>query len=418
MSTSDSIPPPDDRVARAIDALRRAPVPDGPSPETIARTLAAVRTTAERPGLIPPPRRRIMFTILKMAAAVLAAAAGVTYFAGFPPRSATAEFVEAARKIQDARTLSFRQTATVASVPVPINVRVLYKVPGLVRNETEMEGAGVSIMDLIHGKALMLTPADKSAMLTDLPTAKGDDPARPRDPSAAMIEYMRQLAQKDGEPAGEKVIGDVRARGFRVKDLGMDMTVWVDPGKKLPMLIEYSGRFGNLDTRGTITDIRLDPELDDALFRLEPPAGYAVRKLNAKLDMTIEEAVARYLRELTDATGGRFPARLDDLAEFVKAAAAKRKAQPEEPKAKAAEGTAQTRELEQKAMEFAAAVAQVMAFCQQKKDQYGYKPDGVKLGDAKAIIFWYKPEGRDKYKAVYGDLHIGEARAEELPAKP
>jgi outer membrane lipoprotein-sorting protein len=408
MSPSEPVPPPDDSVARAADALRRAPVPDGPPAETVARTLAALRAAAEGAGRFPRPRRRIMFTMLKTAA-VLAAAAGVSYFAGFPPASATADFVETARKIQEARTMSFRQNGTITGLPVPINVRVLYKVPGLVRNETEMEGAGVSIMDLIHGKALILIPADKSATLTDLPTTKGDDPARPRDPSAAMIEYMRQLAQKDGEPAGEKVFGDVRARGFRVKEHGMDMTVWVDPQKKLPVLIEFSARFGDLDTRGTITDIRLDPELDDALFRLDPPAGYALRKLNAKLDMTIEEAVARYLRTFTDASGGRFPARLDDFADLLKVAAARKKAQANEPKAK---------EVEPKAMELAAAVAQVMAFCQQKKDQYGYKADGVKLGDAKTIIFWYKPEGQDKYKAVYGDLHIGEVTAEELPTKP
>jgi outer membrane lipoprotein-sorting protein len=408
MSTSDSVPPPDDAVTRAADALRRAPVPDGPPPETIARTLAALRAAAGPPGLIPRTRRRIMFTMLKLAAAVLAAAAGVTYFAGFPPTRATAEFVETARKIQDARTMSFRQTSTVTGVPGPINVRVLYKVPGLVRNEFEMEGAGASIMDMIHGKGLILAPADKSATLVDVPTAKGDDPARPRDPSAGVIEYMRQLAQKDGEPAGEKVIGDVRARGFRVKEHGMDMTVWVDPGKKLPVLIEFSARFGNLDTRGTITDIRLDPELDDALFRLDPPTGYALRKLNAKLDMTIEEAVARYLRHFTEASGGRFPARLDDFADLLKVAAARKKAQANERKAK---------EVESKAMELAAAVAQVMAFCQQKNDQYGYKADGVKLGDAKTIIFWYKPEGQAKYKAVYGDLHIGDVAAEELPLR-
>ena len=84
MSTSPPVPPSDDPVARATDALRRAPVPDGPPPETIARTLAALREADEGPVVIPRTRRRIMFTILKMAGAVLAAAAGVTYFAVFP----------------------------------------------------------------------------------------------------------------------------------------------------------------------------------------------------------------------------------------------------------------------------------------------------------------------------------------------
>ena len=101
MSTSDSIPPPDDLVARATDAMRRVPVPDGPPPETIARTLAALREAEAAPVVIPRTRRRIMFTILKMAGAVLATAAGVAYFAVFPPAAAKSEFVEAAAKLRD-----------------------------------------------------------------------------------------------------------------------------------------------------------------------------------------------------------------------------------------------------------------------------------------------------------------------------
>jgi Predicted periplasmic protein (DUF2092) len=222
---------------------------------------------------------------------------------------------------------------------------------------------------------------------------------------------MRRLAQKDGEPVGERVIGDVRARGFRVKEQGQDITVWVDPQKKLPILIEFTGTVGNLEFRGTYSDIQLDPPLDDALFRLDPPAGYAVRRVNTRLQMTFEEAVARHLRTYADVSGGRFPARLDDFAEMQKAAVQK-KAQAKETKAKEAKGI-----LNPEAFEAALAGAHLAAFCQKFKDQYGYKADGVKLGDAKTIIFWYKPEGQEKYKAVYGDLHTGEVTAEELPRK-
>jgi hypothetical protein len=420
MSTSDSAPPPDDPIDRAIDALRRAPVPDGPPPETIARTLAALRAAAEEPGTIPRPRRRLMFTMLKMAGAVLAAAAGVFYFAGFPPRSATAEFVEVARKLQAAQTLSFRQSITISGIPMPINARVLYKVPGFARMEHELAAAGYNVGDLIHHKSLVVLPTDKSAMLLEEPPAQPGDPPPPRDPAASMIEEVRQLAQKNGEPVGEKAIGDVRSRGFRVKDPNYEeMIVWVDPQKKLPVLIEFKGRSGNLDFKGSLADIQLDPPLDDALFRLEPPTGYTLRKINAKLNMSPEEAVARYLRTYTDASEGRFPARLDDLADTQKvvSAATKKKAQAKEAKPKEEQGIVHIGDLDPNLFEFAAAGTRVAMFCQQMKDRYGYKADGVKLGDAKTIIFWYKPEGATKYKAVYGDLHIGEVTAEELPKK-
>src|SRR5262245_14091088 len=177
---SMSPPTPDDPVARATDALRRAPVPDGPPPETIARTLAALRETAEEPVAILRPRRRIMFAMLKTAAAVLVAAAGVSYLA-LPPAPATAEFVEAARKLQAAQTLSFHMSMTIGGEKEPMNGRMLYKVPGLARTEPEPAGSPVSILDFNHGKSLILNPADKSAMLLEEPPAKAGSPAQRRD---------------------------------------------------------------------------------------------------------------------------------------------------------------------------------------------------------------------------------------------
>ena len=414
MSPSPPVPPSDDDpVARAADALRRAPVPDGPPPETIARTLAALREADAGPVIIPRTRRRIMFTILKTAAAVLATAAGVTYFAVFPPAAARSAFAEVAGKLRDAQTLSLRhtQTITIAGKPETMTGRMLYKVPGLLRTEPEPAAAGVSIIDTIHNKILILSPADKSAMLLE---EQGGGPAPKRDGAAMMIEDMRRLAGKDNEPVGEKVIGGVHARGFRVKEQGQDVTVWVDPQKKLPVLIEFSGRTGNLDYSGTFSEIQLDPVLDDALFRLEPPEGYTLKKVNARIHMAPEEAVVRILRNYTKASGGRFPARLDDFDDYAKVvkAEAMKKAQAKEAKPQDAKVI-----LDPAIFEDGIAGAILGVFCQQKKDQYGYKPDGAKLGDAKTIVFWYKPEGATKYKAVYGDLHIGDVGEDEIPKK-
>jgi hypothetical protein len=47
--------------------------------------------------------------------------------------------------------------------------------------------------------------------------------------------------------------------------------------------------------------------------------------------------------------------------------------------------------------------------------QYTYRPDGAKLGDAGRAIFWYKPAGSETYRAVFGDLHIGDVEADKLP---
>jgi hypothetical protein len=56
----------------------------------------------------------------------------------------------------------------------------------------------------------------------------------------------------------------------------------------------------------------------------------------------------------------------------------------------------------------------VERFLRSKKD-HGYRPDGVKLGDRSKIIFWYRPEKADTYRAVFGDLHVADVPPDHPP---
>ena len=49
--------------------------------------------------------------------------------------------------------------------------------------------------------------------------------------------------------------------------------------------------------------------------------------------------------------------------------------------------------------------------------KFGYKPDGVKLGDAGKVLFWYRKKGAEKYRAIFGDLHAEDVTADRLPGK-
>jgi outer membrane lipoprotein-sorting protein len=366
----------------------------------MARTLAALRAAADEPAAIPVRRRKTMFTIMKTAAAVLlATAAGLLYVVSFPTESATAEFKAAALKLQDAHTLSLRQTAKVAALPTQVAL-VYYKVPGLVRTEVEAAGGSFSILDMTHGKTLIVNPAEKSALLLEEPP--GENRARKLDPAGMMIEGLRQLAQKEGQPAGEKVVGEIHARGFLVKEHGQDLTVWIDPQKKLPLQIEAAGRASGLEFHITYSDIRLDPKLDESLFRLEPPAGYTVRKSDAKLIMTPDEAIVKLLRRYAEHSGGSFPSRIDDFNTYKQAFSPMKG----------------EKVVEAAAFESATISATVAAFTLAMKDRFGYKADGIKLGDAESIIFWYKLQGQATYRVIYGDLHTGDVAADKLPEKP
>src|SRR5262249_36006013 len=146
----------------------------------------------------------------------------------------------------------------------------------------------------------------------------------PRGPGGiGLVERLRQLTAGDAKPVGEKPIGDIRARGYLVKKFGTEMTVWVDPGTRLPIRVESSDRVQGKEIRVTLFDFQIDLDVDDALFRVAPPPGYALRRaesnaseMDEKTFLNPEKATAAYLRLFAEKTGGTFPRRLDDLSEF------------------------------------------------------------------------------------------------------
>jgi outer membrane lipoprotein-sorting protein len=394
-----------DRLARALAALKSAPVPEGPSQETLARTLAAVETAAQSPRIPFLFRRNIMFAGLKIAAALLAAAGGVFLFSSPFLVGAPVSFAEVAGKLQKAQTLAYTSTAQIPGQPGPQSVRMLFKEPGHMRCESVPAGVSVVICDISSGKYLTLTPATKRAILLEgrlpgLPKPGGPDIA------ANEVASFRKLADKKGEPAGEKLIGNVRARGFRVVMApGYETVVWADPDKRVPVQLDISSPYGDQTMRSTISNIQLDPELDDSLFSLEPPEGYTLRKQSLTVpedkndDGSPEAALIFLLRAYAEKTGGSFPERFDNWRVYVEAL----------------KKTDLGKSPEAAAMRLGSIFARAQVFAMQKADTH-YQPEGVKLGDAGKLLLWRKVKGKETYKAIYGDLHVAELTADQLPA--
>jgi hypothetical protein len=44
-----------------------------------------------------------------------------------------------------------------------------------------------------------------------------------------------------------------------------------------------------------------------------------------------------------------------------------------------------------------------------------YAGEDVKFGDAGTAIFWYRPEGSETYRVIYGDLSVQDVTQENLP---
>jgi hypothetical protein len=392
MSEAPRIPPPDDLLARAEEAVRRAPVPDGPSEEALARVLTAL-ARADAGHRIAPRRGRW----LPRVAAMLVLSAGLLYAAGSWLLRPGLAFAEVTRRLHDARTLTYRMTTEWPNVPEPVTLRLHFMEPGLIRGEGPR--GTVIIVDTKKDVLLVLDPQTKTAALVE-----GADTDAGRDPvgagAAETLARLRRLVEMKGVPAGTRQVGAVRAQGFRVDDRGKDMTIWADLETKLPVLVEIKVQVGKLEARVTLSDFEIDPVLDPALFRLEPPQGYVVQTAG-KEPMSPEEAVARLLGVYAANHGGTLPARLDDWDAYEKMFRDKHFKGP----------------ADADYLRLARILTRVIAFVQDDKQSYGYQATGVKLGDADKVVFWYQPRGSATYRAVYGDLHVGDVTPDRLPTK-
>jgi outer membrane lipoprotein-sorting protein len=348
--------------------------------------------------------RRTMLVTMRIAAAALVTAGGLFYSAVVPSTEAAA-FAEVAQKLRDAHTLAYRSTVESPELKSRMTMRSLFKEPSSFR--TELDGGIVAIADGSQGKQLILDPATKTALLLE-----GKAPEAPLGPAAAvgLVERLRQLTEGDAKHVGDKAIGDIHARGYLVKDktFGTEMTIWVDPGTRLPLRIESSDRIQGKEIRVTSSDFRIDPDVDDALFRVAPPPGYALRKaesnalgMDEKTFLNPEEAAAALLRLFAEKTGGTFPRRLDDFTEFDMNKSHKRGELPDA-----------------EAIRLGLSLTRFMMATRPLKGGFGYRSEGVKLGDADKILFWYRPEGAANYRVLYGDLHVSDVTEERLPEKP
>ena len=400
MNPRFSSPSPEDSLARAEAALRQTAVSPGPSEALDARTLAALGAADGRHEVILR-RRKTMRVILSAAAAVLAAAGGLCYFGGVQPGGTSLAFADVAQRLHDAHTLAYQMTAQAPQMKEAMRMQVFLKEPGWIR----LEGPGgvVSIARTEAGKlkTLALDPTSKTALVLEgkLPDRRLDGMT---DNPMQFVEQLRNLVEKQSQPAGKKKFGAVQALGFRVQEGQQEWLVWADPETRLPVRVEFQM---TPDTRLTFDDFRFNPELKDALFHLDVPDGYKLQPLQVE-NVTPEEALVRLLRAYATAAGGRFPPRVDDWAAYGK-------------QFREAAGNKTTAIPSPEVMRDLANVGHAGVFLQEVlKGRYGYRSKGVKLGDAGTILFWYRPANATKYRALCGDLHWADVTTDQLPEVP
>ncbi len=410
------IDPSDEVLSRAEAALRGEPIPVGPSEEIMARTLSALNAEYEQPPW-SFVRRRTMRLAIPLAAAVLLALGGLVYVGSMTSVGPPVAWADVAARLRDARTLTYRTTISGKDVQVPLTSRTWLKVPSHMRMETS--NGLISIMDGDPATALYLDAATKTAYFSKSKAKSKPKTTGTFQPGPQVVDFkqkndhtfefsgfekFKKLAKEKGEPVGKKKIGDIEAQGFRAQQNGVMSTVWVDPQTGQPLVIEHTQRAGDKEMTVTMSDFVFDTPLDDALFSLKPPVDYKVTEGQLEA-ATSEESFVKLLRLYAEATGGTFPLKLDDWADYDKQLKTEQFKKP---------GSF----TDPKYIQLVQTVMGGMTFVLQYKDQYVYRPENIKLGDADKMLLWYKPEGSEKYRVIYGDLHVGELAADQVPEKP
>jgi outer membrane lipoprotein-sorting protein len=240
-------------------ALRDLPADVVPSATTLQR-IAALAAAAEAHPVVTAPAPSRPWR--KLAALLLASAASVLALYGLMNTSQTSfAFEDVVQAVRKADTVTYTTVITPQNGQ-PSEVKYLCK-GSLTR--TEFPDGSYSVMDMAGQKMLMVQPARKLAMLTQL----GNKPVNPPGMGDSLLQWLK-TAETTGKPVGEKMIDGVRTQGFEASFGATTMTLWGDSRTKLPVQIDSEIGAPSAPIQTTMRHFVFNASLDDALFSTTP----------------------------------------------------------------------------------------------------------------------------------------------------
>ena len=383
--------------------------------EVLEKVLGASRKS--RASAVPRGNILRIFTkagpwrLAAAAVIIVAVLLAVNHFGGSTPA-----FAEIVRPLLTARSATFKMTTDIEGSP-PETMDCMYMESVGTR---EVRPGGV-IRILKHHQVIRLWPAGKKALIlkrTNIP----EDKQRHTNWFHEIREWIRQAQETEEESIkflGKQEIDGVKAFGYRIR-IGeiskmTDRTVWADAETLLPIRIEYSiGSGSPMGIKGTITysDFVFNVEMDESLFVV--PEGYDVNTKEMDVSKTREEDLIQALRLWSENTDGKFPSELN-----MKAAGKLFELIEEKMGLKFEEGEAPdfTKPQFSEFYPIPQKIIRGLGFKSKlpSESDWHYAGKGVKLGDADTPIFWYRPEGSETYRVIFGDLSVKDVTPENLP---
>jgi outer membrane lipoprotein-sorting protein len=335
--------------------------------------------------------------VSKYLAAACVLAALVWFLA--PGSSAAAAFTKIVNAVVSAKSARFQAEVTIDGQPRQ-TAKVAFLAPAKYRMEF---GTMVSISDFENAKMLTLLPDQKKAVVFNLKNA-------PNDPAAldkySHFERLRQLLREQQvrqvpyERLGEQTIDGQKAVGFRFDYPIGTLTMWGDPTTGNPVRIEnvYSGV---PKTVVVMTHFEMNAQVDAELFTTNVPAGFTAQSFDIDASKAQESDLIESLRLCAELSGGDFPDSLDTQSVVKLMMGAMLKDKKEEP--------SDTDRLMKQAMQIGRGFQFALSLPAGAQPHYAGK--GIKKDTADRPIFWYLPDGSQRWRVVDATLNVHDADA-------
>jgi outer membrane lipoprotein-sorting protein len=388
--------------------LRAVPADDVPRPEH--RDALRERALAAFDGAVQSrrqqaPQIRILFwgkAVMKhpmsryAAAACVVAALAWLLVPGSGTASAFEKIVEA---VVSAKSARFHMDVNVEG-QAKQSADAMFLAPAKYRMEL---GKIVSLTDFEAAKMVTLIPDQKQAVVFNLKHAPQGQAALDQ---INHFERLRQLLQDQKPPAyerlGEKTIDGHKAQGFRLVSPVGTTKLWGDAQTGDPVRIEtvYTGI---PLTEVVMTKFEMNVDLKPDLFATDIPKEYKVKSFDIEASKPEEEDFVQSLRICADLSGGSFPDALDTqsvMKLMIAAALGQAKDGPKE-------------EDVDRLMKQSFAIGRGFQFAltlpAAADAQYAGK--GVKKDTPNRPIFWYRPEGSQRYHMLDATLTVRDVGA-------
>jgi len=307
-------------------------------------------------------------------------------------------------KFEKAKTMTYKCLLQRKDERKPQGMSVMryeffYKAPGHVRIKgTSGRTIGIVINNLIERKGIFLMTWKKQYNEIDYTNMSEESLNR----QIQVVEHMRSLPKRADKVLGEREIDNRKLLGFIVYEEAMKKIVWFDTVTE--ELVRIDMEFVNMTGANyTISDIKFDVALNDSLFSLTPPEGYKMlkRRIEDSIEPT-ENDLINFLRIWTSLNQEKlFPPTLNDISELIKA----------EEKLDSNLDRALKKDENMKRSCFRGFT---FVLEMKRENEWHYKGKDVKLGSSDVPICWWKPDGSQTYRIIYGDLQIRNITSKEL----